>query len=196
MAKLLVTASAIMMAIAATIVPPAGALPKEVRDTYNQPGDRQYADECGAEDEHQLYFDGPSRLWPPNHKYYAGQVAVTAVDTDSSDGDGIDLTSSGTHNQYEGDTEWTGSGNTGDDIKSDGEDTDASVASVVTMESGNGSVAIEWFVRSERSGQKSEALGEGRVYEITGNAVFADDGSSCSGSWEIVVPHDMSPKNR
>lgn len=175
---------------------PAGALPKGVRDTYNQQAPRQYAEGCGEGAEHQLYFDGPSRLWPPNHKYYDGGIAVTAVDTDSSDGDGITLTSTGRHNQYDGDTEWNGSGNTADDIKSDGSDDDGTVAGVSTVDSGNGMVDVTWMVRAERSGHKSDALGEGRVYTITGDAVFDEDGSTCRGSWTITVPHDMSRKNR
>lgn len=175
---------------------PAGALPKDVRDSYNKSAPTQYASGCGADQEHQLYFDGPAKLWPPNHKYYAGGIAVTAVDTDSSDGSGIELTSTGTHNQYDGDTEWNGSGNTADDIKSGGTDDDATVKGVATTDSGDGTVAITWMVRSERSGHKSDALGEGRVYTITGHALFEDDGSTCDGEWKITVPHDMSPKNR
>src|SRR5688572_859857 len=91
------------LAIAMSAVFPAGALPPGVRDTYNKPTNRQYAEGCGSTADNQLYFDGPAKLWPPNHKYYAGGIKVEATD---SDGANIALTSTGTHNQYEGDTEW------------------------------------------------------------------------------------------
>lgn len=190
------------IAVLLSAVTHAGALPKGVRDTYNKPVERQYAAGCGADQEHQLYFDGPSRLWPPNHKYYAGSIAVTAVDTDSSDGDGIDLTSTGTHNQYDGDTEWNGSGHTADDATlADGEDAEVTspkgAAQLVANDVGNGTVSIGWKIRAERSGHKVEGVdGEGRVYKITGLAKYSDGSADCTGEWAITVPHDMSVKNR
>lgn len=55
---------------------PAGALPPGVRDTYNKPTARQYAPNCGAGAENQLFFDGPAKLWPPNHKYTGAVSAL------------------------------------------------------------------------------------------------------------------------
>ncbi|MEO7804863.1 MAG: hypothetical protein ABIS18_11265 [Actinomycetota bacterium] len=172
----------------------AGALPQGVRDTYNRQAPRQYATGCGTGN--QLYFDGPARLWPPNHKYYAGLIAVTAVDAQNNR---IDLNSTGIHNQYEGDTEWNGSGHTADDIAlADGEDAEIQsadgAAEVVANDTGNAIVSIAWKVRSERSGHKTAVDGQGRVYTITGEAAFTD--GTCKGSWQIIVPHDMSVKNR
>lgn len=191
------------LAVAMSAVFPAGAAPRGT--SYGVTAAPKEA--CSPEQQakgHHLTFTAPEKLWPPNHKYNK-DVSVDAWDTTPSHK--VDLTSTGTHNQYEGDTqssEQNGSGNTADDIRlADGEDaqvkSEVGAAKFAANELGN-PTEINWWVRAERSGHKSTAINEGREYSIFAKAIFIDadgDGDgSCEATWKIIVPHDMSPKNR
>ena len=165
------------------------ALPKGVRDTYNKSGDTTYT--CG---DNKLVFHAPSDLWPPNHKYYE-DITVTYTD---GEGDTVDLTSDGTHDQYDeaSDTheEAKGSGNTADDITSDDQQATVDKSDPnqpVATESGQGSVTTDWDARAERAG----TIKEGRTYTLHAIGT-SSDGDTCEGAVQMRVPHDMSPKNR
>jgi hypothetical protein len=177
------------------IAGPLGALPKGTED-YNKNG-APVTIGCDNGDD-SITYAAPPALWPPNHKYYK-DIVVTA---NGDSGDTIDLTTTGTHNQYEGDVEQNGTGNTGDDVRpadgvfnsSQGEDGNAEF---VAHQQGTGSAAETWWARAERSGHKSAADAQGRVYTFSYNATF--NGVPCYSSaktFEVVVPHDMRQANR
>ena len=135
-------------------------------------------------------YKGPSSMWPPNHKYQP--FSVTGAD--SLETPMLSLTTTGTHDQYDGDTEDTeanGSGHTADDITvtdSDAEVTTANNdAQPAATESGDGSVTTDWAARSERSGR----LKDGRSYTVTGTVKDATGARTCMGTWTIAVPHDQ-----
>jgi hypothetical protein len=178
------------------LAPVVNALPKGVRDTYNKSGNTVF--ECKDGDGNTtstLTFHAPSDLWPPNHKYYE-DITVTYTD---AEGDPVDLTSDGTHNQYDESTdgapEAKGSGNTSDDITSDDEQATVDKSDpnqpVATEASDSGTVTTDWDARAERAG----TIKEGRIYTLHAIGT-SSDGDSCEGSVEMRVPHDMSPKNR
>ena len=151
----------------------------------------EHAATCSGDNE--LVVRAPEKLWPPNHKYYTD---IYALATDGGDGP-VELVTTGTHNQYDGDTgtETNGSGNTADDITINDEDAeltdDSTDAQPAAFESGTGSVQTDWQARAERSGR----LQEGRTYTLTADASFSD-GSSCSIDVDFTVPHDMRPSRR
>ena len=160
------------------------------------------ASDCG--NGNSLIAVHPSLLWPPNHKYYgdAPNEELYFLATDD-DGGQVALTTTGTHNQYDGDgAELNGSGNTGDedgdgigdDVRpwDDGgalDTTESTSTAPVYGESGEGSVQTDWAARSERAGTGVQAGVPNRVYRLTGMATF-DDGE-CSLTIQITVPHDM-----
>jgi hypothetical protein len=152
----------------------------------------QSPDNCG--NGNRLEATYPTRLWPPNHKYYGDQPNETLqfVATDD-DGGEVTLETRGTHNQYDGDTEFSGAGNTGDDVvpNDDGGTLDSSSTDQVPVyvETDEGSVTTMWMARSERAGNSLHTDAPNRVYTLTGDAMF-DDGT-CSLTIEITVPHDM-----
>jgi len=138
----------------------------------------------------------PEKLWPPNHKYYTG-ISVTAEDGDEEAT--VTLETTGTHNQPDGDTGGNGSGNTADDITTDGEDptivtSDDGQTVVAEEDSDNGTVTTNWKARAERAG----TLKPGRTYTLSAIATFTDGDSSadCTHSVTFTVPHDMRPEYR
>ena len=180
---------------AVAIANPLFALPPGTED-YNKNGTANVP--CDNTDD-SIVVEAPPALWPPNHKYYK-DIVVTAV---GSDGDEeIVLTTTGTHNQYEGDVEQNGTGNTGDDVRpeegyvneAEGEE---GYAEVAAEETGTGTAAETWWARAERSGHKSELESQGRQYDFTFNATF--DNVPCFAepmAFDVVVPHDMRTSNR
>ena len=151
--------------------------------------------------EDSITYAAPPALWPPNHKYYEG-IIVTA--NGSEPDDQIVLMTTGTHNQYEGDTEQNGTGNTGDDVRpadgafnsEDDEDQDGNVE-FIAEEQGTGTASEAWWARAERSGHKSDIDTQGRQYDFSYNATF--DGEPCyqeSKTFSVIVPHDMRKSNR
>jgi hypothetical protein len=148
-----------------------------------------------------ISYAAPPALWPPNHKYYE-DIVVTA---NGQQADQIVLTTTGTYNQYEGDVEQNGSGNTGDDVRpadgvfnsEDDEDQDGNVEFIATQ-NGTGSAAETWWARAERSGHKSTIDTQGREYTFTYQATF--NGVQCytggPKTFTVIVPHDMRTSNR
>ena len=173
------------------VAAPLGAAPKGT-ENYNKSFDTAATD---CDEGHELVIHAPTKLWPPNHKYFE-DVYVIASSDDSSEA--IELTTSGVHDQYgEDGTEMNGAGNTTRDIYVDDEDADKVQTNedqadpqVVAFEEGAGSVRTDWAVRAERSGQDQT----GRVYTLSAMALIGDD--ECSVSVDMTVPHDMRPSNR
>lgn len=183
-------AAVLAMAVAGALFV-AGPLVAAPKGTENYNKSDTTVTDCG--DGRSIAITAPEKLWPPNHKYY-DDLAVTATD----DGGGrVELVTTGTHNQYDGDTEANGAGNTADDIRSNPEDEGATVKSsegastFIAEEGGNGSVTTDWQARAERAGTIMDA----REYVLTAEATFTS-GEPCHAEARFAVPHDMRPSNR
>ncbi len=123
-----------------------------------------------------ITLDGPTLLWPPNHKL----VDISIVMTDGDDGENapVEFVTTSSHDEIAEDgTEMNGSGNTDVDTV----DADASG----DMGQAEGTVQV----RAERSGR-----GDGREYFVTVDGMAGDD--ECTADFTILVPHDMRPSNR
>ena len=190
MKKMLTALLAAAVAGALFVASPLGAMPKGTEE-FNKSDVRAEGADCG--DGNSLTLVGPEKLWPPNHKYYEGDLFINAQDDDGGE---IALETDGTHDQYDADTgtEQNGSGNTADDITVDDEDAEVTTEpgdpQPAALEEGTGEVQTDWAARSERSGRDKT----GRTYTLHGLATF-DDGS-CEVTATFLVPHDMRPSNR
>jgi hypothetical protein len=190
MKKMLTALLAAAVAGALFISSPLGAAAKGT-ENYNKSELRATSTNC--ENGNSLTLVGPEKLWPPNHKYYEGDLYILA---DGDEGEEITLTTTGTHNQYDADTgtEMNGSGNTADDITVNDDDaeltTEPGDPQPAALEEGTSAVKTDWDVRAERSGQ----MKEGRTYTLSGTATFED--GSCDVSYSFLVPHDMRKSTR
>lgn len=169
------------------VASPLVAMPKGT-ENYNK--SFETAGDCSGDDT--MTVLAPEKLWPPNHKYYE-DISVTATD---GSGQRVDLVTDGTHDQYDGDTEANGSGNTADDIASNDADAvdgpDSTSTHPVAMEgSDTGTVTTDWVARAERAGTIKDA----RVYTLHATSTSAD-GDSCEATVQFEVPHDMRKSNR
>jgi hypothetical protein len=187
--SLLLAALVALSAFAAPLV----AAPKGT--SHNQ-SDIQTA-ECA--NDNTLVTRAPATLWPPNHKYYT-DLYVLAQD---GEGGEVELVTRGWHDQYDGDVEYRGAGNTGDDITINDDDATAVTlgsedegkeegkVTVVATEDGMGEVQTDWKARAERAG----SFKEGRTYTLDALASYSD-GSTCELRVDFIVPHDMRKANR
>ena len=158
---------------------------------YNNP--HSHTTKC--DDGMSVAYNGPDTMWPPNHKYQP--FSVTGTD---ELGTPVNLMTTGTHDQYDGDTEDTeanGSGHTADDITVTDDDAevttnDNDAQPAATESSDTGSVTTDWAARSERSGR----LKDGRTYTVTATVKDVTGARTCMGSWKITVPHDQSKDSR
>ena len=140
-----------------------GSAGPEFRNKY---ASQTSTDDCGGGDT--VNYEGPLKLWPPNHKFQP----VTIVADGSDDQEGVSLN---THVDVL------------DEVGGDGgPNHDPDALPVDDMDSGNGSATTNHELRSERSGK-----GEGRTYTISYEATFNNGASSCTGSFDVKVPHDM-----
>jgi hypothetical protein len=112
----------------------------------------------------------------------------------SDDGGDVSLTSTVTNSQYDGSAESNGAGNTLDDVRiddpNDGKDAVVGQGNVSLTSSGSGSITHDISLRAERAG----TVMEDRTYTLQEDATI--DGSSCSATFTVSVPHDMRPSNR
>jgi hypothetical protein len=204
----ILTLLALGAAAAFALAVPLRALPPDTENKYNKSTDTvKTCDKDGdpaTTDGGTLTIHAPTKLWPPNHKYYT-DVSVTA--DDAKDGT-VELESHGYHDQYTDDTheELNGSGggngvNAGDDIAVNEPETttldvnddtnDKGDPEIVAVETGDNIVTTLWKVRAERSGQDPD----GRTYTLSALATFSD-GTTCENSVAITVPHDMRKSTR
>jgi hypothetical protein len=181
--KIIQGAIAAGLVAAVSVVPSAGAGNTTLKNKYSS--NETVTRDC---DGGKIIYVGPLQMWPPNHKYATG--TITAVATEPTDN--VTLNSTGTNNQYEGDTEASGTGHTADDIVLKTQDgTVQSGQSNVTVESsGTGSVIHTVLLRSERAG----SIQDGRVYTLTETATFGDDEPCTPAPFQVAVPHDMRNK--
>ena len=137
----------------------------------------------------------PTKLWPPNHKYYE-DIHVTVIDDDAQS---VTLTTMGTHNQYDGDTETNGSGHTADDIRANPDDTGASRMSAdgapefIAEEIATQTVTTDWIARAERAGRDETKAG--REYTLSASS-RGTNGDTCTHEVKFTVPHDMRASGR
>ena len=117
-----------------------------------------------------LTFNGPEKLWPPNHKMQA--LSITA-----SDGDDIDPAD---------DVTLTVTPRVDDAIGGDGgAQHDPDVSSDIAGQ-GTETVTVPFEARSERSGR-----GDGREYDFDAVATFDNGLDTCNHTFTVTVPHDM-----
>lgn len=146
-----------------------GLADSEFRNKYDK---TQVVHDCG--DDATITYDGPLKMWPPNHKLQ--EVSITATDGDAEpalDETTLAVTFAVT-----------------DAAGGDGgpqHDPDVIPGAPAT---GNPSATVPVQIRSERSG-RSGPDGQ-RVYDLTANATFDNGTSQCSHTFQVVVPHDMS----
>lgn len=139
---------------------------------------------CGSgQDGAAVRHIGRNSLWPPNHKYHPATVRAAETGTHS-----VELSTWVSSSQPE---DMIGSGHTSNDV------TPATSVATPRVTSGAGSTEQTYRVRSERSG----TVMEGRTYTIHYEAWFdhngtgtREDGETCSGTFDIHVPHDCRLK--
>lgn len=168
------TTRSILLAATAALVVAAPAVAGPGSSPHPSPGAQNDSVTvvCNDNDD-TISLDGPTLIWPPNHKLV--DVAITMTDADGGE---VVFGTTSTHDEYlEDGTEMNGSGNTSEDYA----DIDGA--------SGSGEATGTLQVRAERSGQ-----GDGRTYtvDVSGTA----GGDECSATFSLVVPHDMRPSNR
>lgn len=133
-------------------------------------------------------YYGPTRVWPPNHKYVEGTY-VTLTDEDqpiNTPGDATTVSIAGTHDQLLADgSEMTGTGNT-----------DPATDATPGAGSGDPTARADFKFRAERSGHKLDGDGQpGRTYTFTVNGTTDNGSSTCRAkSFTVVVPHDQRDK--
>jgi hypothetical protein len=187
MRKILQLVVAAGVVAACSVVPSVGASPKASApgSTFKNHGtsivDTRTCNQSNGKPAGTISYSGPKTMWPPNHKYATATITTTEEDS----GDQMTVTTAGTHNQYDGDTEATGSGHTADDVNPASQ----------TAGPETGPIVQTVQMRSERAG----TIQDGRTYTITVDATFTDsdgDGSSeastsCEQQFTVTVPHDM-----
>jgi hypothetical protein len=123
---------------------------------------------CG--DDSTITYNGPLKMWPPNHKLQ--DVSITAHDGDAEPAtDDVTLTVLPAVDDAMG----------GDGGPQHEPDWSTDLAGA-----GTESVTVDFQLRSERSGK-----GDGRIYNIRADATFDNGLSSCTAEFEVLVPHDM-----
>lgn len=134
----------------------------------NKYDDTQTVIECG--DGATLTYNGPLKMWPPNHKMQ--DVSITASDGDDLDPlDGVTLSVVPAVDDAVG----------GDGGPQHDPDWSSDLAGA-----GTESVTVDFQLRSERSGR-----GDGRIYDVRADATFDNGTSPCSHTFQVEVPHDM-----
>jgi hypothetical protein len=132
-----------------------------------------------------ITYEGPTELWPPNHKYVP--ASITWTDEDPNDDLAAEFMAG--HDQFVDGEEINGAGNTDNDI-----------TPAAGMPTGTGSVTQDFLIRSERSGR----VKAGRNYTISGAVEFSNSDpldptpalpTSCDFSFSIFVPHDQGNGN-
>jgi len=173
------TGVALMAALA--FVGPVGSAPG---NKYSNTSDTHVCSQADGT----ITYNGPLKLWPPNHKLQPVYFVAQATD-DTPDDTMVALDTTGTHEEFVDGEEMNGSGggngvNSGPDVDPpDDMDSDD-----------DGNARTDHGVRSERSGQ-----GDGRTYTLLAVATF--DGDPCEGvdanddpiavPFKVEVPHDM-----
>lgn len=151
-------------------------LPVHADSSFNNKySDTMVTRDCGDSDT--VVYDGPLKMWPPNHKLQS--TSVTATDGGDDNGDGTTLSLTDAITDFAG----------GDGGAT--HDPDVMYPNGPSA-SGNGSATVDVQLRSERSGR-----GEGRTYTINWVATFDDGEKTCTSADEgqspftVTVPHDM-----
>jgi hypothetical protein len=137
-------------------------------DFKNKYDSSESVHDCG--DGSTITYNGPLKMWPPNHKMQ--DVSITAHDGDAEPAtDDVTLTVLPAVDDAMG----------GDGGPQHEPDWSSDLAGA-----GTESVTVDFQLRSERSGK-----GDGRVYDVRADATFDNGLSSCSHTFQVLVPHDM-----
>lgn len=177
MRKLLSLTAAIAVSAAVWAVPSVGAGPA-FKNKYGNTTDARPCENADGEKVGTVTYTGPTKLWPPNHKY----APATVVAQSSDPQDPATLTTEASHDQPEGDSGGNGSGNTADDI------TPAAASQPAEDVDPGPRQQIDFKIRSERAG----SIKTGRTYTIQYEATFGE--TTCIDEFIITVPHDMRAK--
>jgi hypothetical protein len=154
-------------------VNPATSSP-EFKNKYDSIGGTR---DCGDGDT--VTYNGPLKMWPPNHKLQ--DVSVTATEG------GLGTSPSTADTELGVVVELT------DAAGGDGgpnHDPDYTPGDLAAM--GDPTATVEFFLRSERSGK-----GDGRTYTVQWEALFDDGAKECTSMdddqspFVVEVPHDM-----
>lgn len=160
------TAAAVLGLVGAFAFVGPGQADSGFKNKYDSPG---AVHDCG--DDSSITYNGPLKMWPPNHKMQ--DVSITAHDGDTEPA--LDNTTLAVTFEVL------------DAVGGDGgpqHDPDVIVGMPMN---GNPDATVPVQLRSERSGR-----GEGRAYHLTATAMFDDMTSQCTAEFVIEVPHDMS----
>jgi hypothetical protein len=136
-----------------------------------------------GQDEGDITWNGPTTVWPPNHKYVSATISVTDADDEPAT-DAATVEAAGSHDQVlEDGTEMNGSGNT-------------DPATDATPGAGAGTPTASTVVqfRAERSGHKwtDGDPWRGRTYTYTVTGTTDNGLSTCDPvTFTANVPHDQ-----
>ncbi len=135
--------------------------------------------------EGEITYNGPTVVWPPNHKYVSATITVTDDDAEPVTDDAT-ASVTGTHDQMLDDgAEMTGSGNTDP----------ATDVLPGAPGAGNPTATTSVQFRAERSGHKWTDGGDawrGRTYTFTVMGTTDDGTSNCNAvTFTATVPHDQ-----
>jgi hypothetical protein len=128
----------------------------------------------GGDGDNSIVFNGPDKLWPPNHKYRYITITADGGKDPLGNPSSEMVSLSTTVTSDEGELEH-GSGHTL---------LDANPPAAMNM--GTGKTSVTHGLRGERSGR-----GDGRTYTIDAKATFDNGLSSCEKTFTVTVPHDM-----
>lgn len=168
--KIRVAALAGVGMLGASVFAGAGTAGPEFKNKYESISATQF---CGAEaDADTITYNGPLKMWPPNHKMQ--DVSATITDGDGTGTVTLTITPA---------VDDTAGGDGGPN-----HDPDYTPEEIAAT--GNGTATVDFQLRSERSGK-----GEGRTYTLNWVAKF-DDKECSSGTggntpFVVFVPHDM-----
>ena len=160
--KALLSALAVCGMVAA--VSPATGSPTDSKNTF---GKTKVTHDCGNGDT--IVFQGPTKLWPPNHKYRT--VTISANESHPAPFSFTDTVSSD-----EGELA-PGSGHTV---------ADAAPPAGGGSGVGPDSASQSHMLRAERTGS-----GDGRTYTIDVDAKFDAGATDCKATFTVTVPHDL-----
>lgn len=140
-----------------------------------------------GQDEGDITWDGPTTVWPPNHKYVSATISVTDSDEEPAT-DGATVEAVGGHDQVLADgSEMTGTGNT-----------DPATDAKPGAGAGTPTASTVVEFRAERSGHKwtDGDPWRGRTYTYTVEGTTDNGLTMCEPvTFTSNVPHDQGNHN-
>jgi hypothetical protein len=169
--------------LVAALVLPTAAHAQSGNGNNPRTTDQNQTVECDNGD---VTFEGPERMWPPNHKLFPASLTFSP----GEDGNPYSYMAETAHNQVEDDMELNGSGNTPWESDFAFVDDDGSTQTMIAgMDEGDRIFPMQ--VRAERSGRDKD----GRTYTLRGMVTFGENGMPCDFEFSVHVPHDQGQRN-